>query len=143
MSVRYPGQSVRFSHAASVVVAFHFLLKSASVILLGLKILVAWHLFIIHIVKMNSKSSTTMSDRNMISLLSFPFPATKPNMMIKPKVFSIVFRLTNNYSMPVLRIKGTLTKHNNLSELEILRGHCTQALQLRRSHSDEDMYISN
>ena len=81
-----------------------------------------------------------MSDRNMISLQSFPFPATKPNMMIKPKVFSIVFRLTNNYSMHVLRIKGTLTKHNSLSELEMLRGHCTQPLQLRRSHSDEDTY---
>ncbi len=34
--------------------------------------------------KMNSNMNTR--DRNMVNLSSFPFPPTKPNMLIKPKV---------------------------------------------------------
>ena len=42
--------------------------------------------------------------------------------------------------MHVLRIKTVLQRHDYLSELEMLRGHCTQVLQLRQNHLDEDTY---
>ncbi len=47
-------------------------------------------------------------DRSMVTLSSFPFPPTKPKMLIKPKVFSITLRILKEVPRHVDRIKTCL-----------------------------------
>jgi hypothetical protein len=79
-------------------------------------------------------------DKNMTTLSSFPFPPTKPNMFIKPKVFSITFWKRQNTSTHLQRIQNAIHNNNDLADKEMLRSLCPQVIQLRKIHQDDDVY---
>ena len=89
--------------------------------------------------KMNSHALPT-PDKNMVTLLSFPFPPSKPNMLIKPKVFCMTFRMKSHSKRHIERIVHSMKQQQDNIELDMLKTLCTQTLQLRRTAQDDDIY---